>query len=146
MSLKYTYHNIISLILAALVAWNSFGFVGVMIGSLAMQEMHNHEEQCEKMFCYCEVSDGMKICVCHHQNDHDMPDEEHHGPSDCFLDLDIKGLAHDASLIQWDSRTFILYEALVISPSLAIHEYPTSPPSDLEQGIPRVIEHPPAFV
>ena len=114
MSLKYTYHKIISLILAALVAWNSFGFVGVMIGSLAMQEMHH--------------------------------DEEHHGPSDCFLDLDIKGLAHDASLIQWDGRTFILYEALVISPSLAIHEYPTSPPSDLEQGIPRVIEHPPAFV
>lgn len=144
MSLKYTYRKITSLLLVAVIAWNSFGYVGVMIGSLVVLEMHHEQEQCEKAFCYCDVSDGIKICVCHHQNDREEPQDY---PADCYLDIyHPNDFAHSASLINWDSRTFVLSDILSISILQELNLYPVSPAFELSQGVIRIIEHPPAMV
>lgn len=148
MSLKYTYQSFTSYLLAAVIAWNSFGYIGAMITSLAMHEMHHGEEQCEKMFCYCEVTDGMKICTCHHQNEHYNSEEsdEHHATEHCVLDLNLNDYAHDASLIQWDSRTFIFYEPLTISPFIGNYKYTLPPLLTIPPGIQRILDRPPALV
>lgn len=113
-----------------------------------MHEMHHGEEQCEKMFCYCEVTDGMKICTCHHQNEHhnSSEDDDHHATEHCVLDLNLNDYAHDASLIQWDSRTFIFYEPLTISPFIGDYNYILPPLITIPPGIQRVLDRPPALV
>ncbi len=146
MSLKYIYHQITSLLLAAIVAWNSFGYAGVMIGSFVILEMHHDQEQCEKTFCYCDVSDGLKICVCHHQNEQEVPEGNHEAPADCYLDIYPNDFAHNSSLIQWDSRTFILNDFDLISISVDSNLYPVPPTLELPQGVRIAIERPPAMV
>ncbi len=146
MSLKYTYRNVTSLLLTIVIAWNSFGYIGMMLSSIALHEMQHNDDQCEKMFCYCEVSEGQKICVCHHNDDQMMPNYEHHGPMDCILDMNVKDLVHDTTLIKWDNRSFILFQLISPTPEQNSHTYSELPSPKVPPGFKIGLDRPPPLV
>ncbi|WP_020402589.1 hypothetical protein [Gracilimonas tropica] len=78
MSLKSTYHRIISSFTAAVMLWNIVGWLGF---GLILDHSHKHGEanHCEVTFCYCEIGEGETICTCHHgdMNEHGQHSDDH---------------------------------------------------------------------
>lgn len=147
MSLKSVYTKFVSLTLLAVMAWNVAGWVGM--GFYTMYT-HHHDmvgDYCEMDFCYCEISDGEKICTCHHpeMNRAMNHDETHHSDdaevhlSHCYFTT--PHTTPDASfvLITWDKSLTIIPEfqetEAIFTPQSLTHknQYPSLPgfPDDL---------------
>lgn len=155
MSLKNTYHKCLSLLLLAVMSWNIAGWMGM--GLISMAGHHHHDEDrthCEVSFCYCEIEDGQKVCVCHHPELHaqqnasgetDLHTTSHHSGDQelCYYTKDHTDRDTDLALIVMDKLNTILTESvtdyLSVDPE---HFYPTLPLAE-SSGYPGDLLRPP---
>ncbi len=104
MSLKYTYHKILSIALTLVIAWNSFGYIGFFLGSNIFEILHASEKHHEVTFC--KMKHGKEECTCNHEQDsmhHDQRNMMH-----CITDLELNPPLDEEILISWDTRNYIL--------------------------------------
>jgi|GEM_PF-6130863 len=143
MSLKSIYHRGTSILIAIVLAWNSFGYIGVVIGNALIESLHHSNEYCEIALCYCEVSDGISKCTCHHQ---DKFNHKSHKSVHCITDLKLSNSVHDEVTVNLDTRNY-LKSSLAPSTPIAEHEndWTTGSFSLIENYIPPPLR-PPSFV
>lgn len=99
MTLKYPYRQILTYTVLIVMCWNIAGWTAIGLGTAYMMHIHEDEHTCEMAFCYCTITEGQKICTCHHKEIHDhpeFPDSDKHGS----LDIETK-----------NSGTFCYYTA-----------------------------------
>lgn len=127
MSLKNTYRKITSIFTLTVMLWNIVGWLGFGL-ILNHAHSHNKAQQCDVVFCFCEVEEAGDVCTCHHnemKTSEKNSDTTHHG-EDCFFN------------IPHDSNTNTTQGLIVIAKfnALYVDMHPLNLPADLEFYLP----------
>lgn len=133
MTLKSALQNFLVILLLFVMAWNTFGWVGLGLYTMHLHHIEDTGEYCSLDFCYCEVDDAGDICTCHHPEIHaymagaDATEGNSSPHSFCFYSPSHHTSDWDMTLITWTKSVTVFLSGKPLPPAPSFENlYPSA--------------------